>query len=352
MEMSPNKFLDTISKKKSEQIPLYCTGYPETKFIKNYINKFGLYTENRNHILLQKNYDIIKQIGFDAVSIWDFRRGEGGYKLDQDKRVDGWGRIFKGEWYLWDGVFKSEKVIDKWEHLKLPSSERIYDLKKFLQKLNHQFNVVLSLPGLFEKTWQSMGFLYFSKCLKKDKIDFIKYVINFFTNYLKKLITKLQDLGAKLFLIADDYGYKERTFLPNKLWYELFFNKYEDVISQIHQKDHKVIIHSDGYISELIGTFIELGFDAVQSLEPSAGVDIYALFRRFSNQICFIGNLDLSLLIYGNENDVKIYTLDLIKKANKYNAPLIVSPTQQINSRVLPENIKSMVDTTKMYNML
>lgn len=351
MKNLQNNFLNTLSKEISEHISVYCTGFPEIEFIKNYNKKFGLSSNLSDLILLQRDYNTIKQIGFDAVSIWDFRRGEGGYKLDADKRVDSWGRIYRREWYLWDGVFKSEKIIDNWKHLTLPSLENLKELEGFLQKLNHQFNVVLSLPGLFEKTWQSMGFLYFSKCLKKN-IDFIKYVITFFNTYLKKLIKKLQGAGTTLFLIADDYGYKERTFLPNRLYRELFFNDYKDIISQIHQQDHKIIIHSDGYISELIDTFIELDFDAVQSLEPNAGVDISSLFKKFNSQICFIGNLDLSLLIYGNQNDIKHYTLDLIKNANKYDALLIVSPTQQINSRVLPENVKTMIETTKNYKHL
>jgi hypothetical protein len=351
MENPQNNFLNTLSKEKLEQLSIYCTGFPEIEFIENYNKKFGLSSNTSDLILLQKDYNKIKQIGFDAVSIWDFRRGEGGYKLYADKRVDSWGRIYKGEWYLWDGVFKNEKIIDKWKHLKLPSLKSLKELERFLQKLNHQFNAVISLPGLFEKTWQSMSFLFFSKCLKKN-IDFIKYVINFFTTYLKKLIKELQSAGATLFLIADDYGYKERTFLPNKLWRELFFNHYKAIISQVHQQDHKVIIHSDGYISELIDIFIELDFDAVQSLEPNAGVDICSLFKKFHNQICFIGNLDISLLIYGNQNDIKHYTLDLIKSANKNDALLIVSPTQRINSRVLPENIKIMIETTKNYKQL
>jgi uroporphyrinogen decarboxylase len=349
MEILQNKFLDTLSKVKSEEIPLYCTGYPEIEFIKNYIGKFNLSSKDRGLTLLRKNYGIIKQMGFDAISIWDFRRGAGGYELDDNKRVDGWGRIYKGEWYLWDGAFKNEKIIDRWDYLKLPDFENLKALEKFLEKSNAQFNAVLSLPGLFEKTWQSMGFIFFSKCLKQNKIDFIKYVIGFFKDYLIKLIKMLQDAGTTIFLIADDYGYKKRTFLPNKLWYKLFFDVYKEIISQIHKKKHKVIIHSDGYISEMIKFFIELGFDAVQSLEPSAGVNIKSLFKKYTNQICFIGNLDISLLIYGDFNDVKQYTLSLIKKANEYNSLLIVSPTQQINSNVSPENIRCMIETTKNY---
>jgi uroporphyrinogen decarboxylase len=292
-------FLKALSKEPTTQVPLYCTGYPEFEFIGKYINQYNLKTDNVNFILNDKNYNIIKQMTFDAISLWDFRRGEGGYQLDEQRRVDAWGRIYKGEWYMWDGVFKDERTIQSWEHLKLPSKKTLNFLKNFLKDTKNDLEFVISLPGLFEKTWQSLGFQYFALCLKKKNFDFLELVISFFSNYLIKLIKSLQKIGSKLFLIADDLGYKKRTFISKEMWRKLYYNKYKEIISSIHQKKGYIIIHSDGYISDMIGTFIDLGFDAVQSLEPSAGVDIFNLFKKFQNQICFIGNLDMSLLSFG-----------------------------------------------------
>ncbi len=344
-----NSFLKTLSKDLTPRIPLYCTGYPELEFIANYIDQFNLKTESGDLILIKKNYNIIEQMGFDAISIWDFRRGEGGYKLSDDRRVDGWGRVYKGEWYLWEGVFKNEKVIQDWEYLKLPSKEKCNELKEFLQKSIENLEFVFSLPGLFEKTWQSMGFYYFAKSLKRNNFKFIEQIVLFFSDYVKKLIKVLQATGAKIFIIADDYGYKNRTFLPLELWRKLFFKVYEEIIGLIHEKKHKIIIHSDGYISDMIGVFIDLGFDAVQSLEPNAGVNIFSLFKEFRNQICFIGNLDMSLLSFGTQQQVRDYSRKLIKGAKKYNCSLVVSPTQQINAKCIPKNINAMIETTKIF---
>ncbi|MFX1386437.1 MAG: uroporphyrinogen decarboxylase family protein [Promethearchaeota archaeon] len=344
-----SSFLKALSKESTSKVPLYCTGYPELEFIDNYINQYNLKTDKKALILNNKNYSIIEQIGFDAISLWDFRRGEGGYTLDNDKKVDGWGRIYKGEWYMWDGVFKNEKIVQNWEYLRLPSKKNLELLKSFLIRSIKNLDYVISLPGLFEKTWQSMGFHYFAKCLKKQNLDFLEMIVQFFSDYVKTLIKVLQKTGVKLFLIADDLGYKNRTFISKELWRKLFYKEYIEITNLVHQKKQHIIIHSDGYISDMMGTFIDLGFDAVQSLEPSAGVDIFSLFKKFQNEICFIGNLEMSLLSFGTPQQVRNYTIKLITKAKEHDCSLVVSPSHQINAKCKPKNINAIIETTKIF---
>lgn len=347
MNRGPSNFFKILSKEYLEYVPLYCTGYPEFQFIENYINKYQIYPDKNDIILNGKNYSIIKQMGFDAISIWDYRKGKGGYTLKKNLRVDGWGRIYRENWYLWDGVFKSSEIIDNWSHLNLPSSKDLSYLKEFLKKIKNQIDIVLSLPGIFEKTWQSMGFIFFSKCIRHYNYGFLQKVSNFFSEYIKKLVLTLQKSGVNMFLIADDCGYKNREFIPKTLWKQLFFQNYLDITNMIHKKNHKAILHSDGYISNFIDLFIDAGFDAIQSLEPSAGVDIFTLFKQYRNKICFIGNLDIAFLIYGNPYEIKEYIIKLVSKAKESNSPLIISPTQQINSAIKPENIKIMIEVSK-----
>lgn len=349
MDTHKSNFLKALSKESTTKIPLYCTGYPEKEFISNYINQYNLKTDNVDLMLNYQNFNIIEQMGFDAISLWDYRRGEGGYVLDNERRVDGWGRIYKGEWYMWDGVFKDERTMQNWKHLHLPSKKNLKLLRDFLAKSRKSLDYVVSLPGLFEKTWQSMGFPYFAKCLKKQDMDFLKIVVLFFSDYVKSLINVLQKIGVNLFLIADDLGYKKRTFISKEIWQKLFCSKYKEITNFIHKNKSYIIIHSDGYISDMIETFINIGFDAIQSLEPSAGVDIFNLFKKFQNQICFIGNLDMSLLSFGTPQQVRNYTLKLITKAKESNCSLAVSPSQQINVKSKPQNINAMIETTKIF---
>ena len=195
-----------------------------------------------------------------------------------------------------------------------------------------------------------MGFTFFSKKLKND-IEFIRYIIDFFFDYLKKLILKLLNAGATIFIVADDCGYKKRSFIPALLWKQLFYSPYHEIVNFVHERNAKIIIHSDGYITDLIPVFIDIGFDAIQSLEPSAGVDIFQIFKQFSNKISYIGNVDMSLLSYGTPAEVETYIKKLINEARNCNAPLIISPTQQLDKSCKPENVKMMIDSTKKFKL-
>lgn len=344
-------FMKVLSGELTSSIPLYCTGYPDSEFISHFKTQFPLTSNDIELYLNDLDYSLISSMGFDAISLWDFRRGKGGYKISDDIYVDGWGRKkSKNNWYLWDGIFKSKSLIDSWNHLNLPSRKNLENLSKFLHETKNIIEPVLSLPGLFEKTWQSMGFTFFSKMLKKD-IEFITYVTRFFFDYLKKLTSKLLKTGVVLFLIADDFGYKNRSFIPTSVWKHLFFGSYREIVTLIHEGKGKIIFHSDGYITDLIPIVIDLGFDGIQSLEPSAGVDIFQLFKQFSGKICHIGNLDMTSLSFGTQADIKVYVETLINASRKFHAPLIISPTQQLDKSCKPENVKMMIDCTKKFKL-
>lgn len=344
-------FIKVLSGELTNSIPLYCTGYPDADFMNKFRAKFPIVSKNIGLFLNDLDYSLISNMGFDAISLWDFRRGKGGYNISEDIFVDGWGRKKnKNGWYIWDGVFKSKSIIKSWDHLNLPSKDKFERLSRFLIQAKDKILPILSLPGLFEKTWQSMGFLFFSKKLKNDR-DFIEYVVNFFFDYLKKLIVKLVNSGATLFLVADDCGYKKRSFIPTYLWEQIFSTHYRKIVRHIHEHKGKIIIHSDGYITDLVPVFINIGFDAIQSLEPNAGVDIFQLFESFSDKISYIGNVDMSLLSYGSLAEINTYIKKLIINSHKYHAPLIISPTQQLDNSCRPENVKMMIDSTKKFKL-
>ena len=147
--------------------------------------------------------------------------------------------------------------------------------------------------------------------------NFIRKIIDFFSSYVKNLITKLQKAGVSLFLIADDIGYNNRLFIQKNIFKDLFLDKYIELVDIIHNNKNFVIIHSDGYISNIIDLFIKIGFDGVQSIESNAGNNIFDLFKKYHNQICFIGNIDNGkYLTFGTKQQVKHYIE--MKKINDY----------------------------------
>ena len=63
MDYLESNFLRALNKKPIERVPLYCTGYPEKEFMKNYIKQYELKSDNNeNLMLMDKDYSLIKNL--------------------------------------------------------------------------------------------------------------------------------------------------------------------------------------------------------------------------------------------------------------------------------------------------
>jgi len=94
---------------------------------------------------------------------------------------------------------------------------------------------------------------------------------------------------------------------------------------------------------------VETGVDAINPLEPVAGMDIAEVKRRYGDQVCLIGNIDCGeLLSRGTPQQVRQVVQETIRQA----APgggYIMSSSNTIHSSVKPENYQAMIEATHLY---
>jgi uroporphyrinogen decarboxylase len=106
------------------------------------------------------------------------------------------------------------------------------------------------------------------------------------------------DHGADLILVADDIAFNSGSFLPPASMEKLAWPFYREMISRIKaHRDVPVFLHTDGDIRVMMEKIVECGFDGLQSLQPSAGVDIQEIKRQYGRKLCLWGNLDLDRLM-------------------------------------------------------
>ena len=114
------------------------------------------------------------------------------------------------------------------------------------------------------------------------------------------------DHGAELILIADDIAFNSGPLLPPASMERLAWPIYTEMIQQIKaHREVPVLLHTDGDIRTLLEPIAACGFDGLQSLQPSAGVDILEVKRRFGQRLCLWGNLDLDRLMpFGTPQEI------------------------------------------------
>jgi uroporphyrinogen decarboxylase len=95
--------------------------------------------------------------------------------------------------------------------------------------------------------------------------------------------------------LYDDFGYKNATLISPTHYKSLFMDADIMLCDYFHKAGMKVVLHSDGYVKELIPYFIEAGIDCLQPLEVKAGMDLVELKKLYGNRLCFMGGIDVRL---------------------------------------------------------
>jgi uroporphyrinogen decarboxylase len=121
------------------------------------------------------------------------------------------------------------------------------------------------------------------------------------------------------------------------------------VVQAIQEEGAFCVKHSDGNLWPILDMIVAVGVDAINPLEPVAGMDIVEVKRRYGDRVCLIGNIDCGeLLSRGTPEQVTRTVRDTIRQA----APgggYIMSSSNTIHSSVKPENYRAMIDATHQY---
>ena len=158
------------------------------------------------------------------------------------------------------------------------------------------------------------------------------------------------DAGADAIFMTDDIAFNTGLFLPPRLMEQLVYPYYEKMVRQIKAyKDVPVFAHSDGDLNSMLHKYVELGFDGLQSLQPSANMDIAEIKRQYGDRLCLWGNIDLNhVMCYASPEEVKQTVRETIRAASGGGGFILSTCNCMIDS-IPPENVLAMVQAGREY---
>jgi hypothetical protein len=274
--------------------------------------------------------------------------------LDKDRIVNEFGSISKfgdanGELIQWydGGYLKTSEDRDRWE-LPLPSPERLKAFQGALKACGDNVYPIGFIVGIFELTWESMGFTEFARNLKANP-DFIRRVYQEHAKFDEELAKLFMDAGAEVLAIGDDVAYKNHLMVSPKMWTEFVQPWVGNIVDSIHKRGGLVFMHSDGYVTPLLDLIAKTGYDGVQSLEPLAGVNLAEVKEEFGARLGLIGGIDTSqLLPFGTEKDVEKSVKDAIKAAGR-GGGYAIGPCTEIHWECKAENVLALIKYAKKH---
>ena len=257
-------------------------------------------------------------------------------------------------YYIYGTTNSKEKWKEVRENLEGPALDKYKKIvKKFFRRINKKHNdkifvvVTNDYLGAFEAASQGLGWPFYARMVKKDP-RFIKEVHTVIAQFTAELYKSYMDAGAEVFVESGDLAYKTGPMMSPKKFTDLVLPGYKIITDTVHERGGKIVLHSDGQITPLLDFIIDCGFDGLQSLEPTAGVDLALVKKKVGHKLCLMGNIDIAhVLTYGTKEEV----FDAVKFAIKTGGPgggFMVSAAN-MHPAVKVQNLKWMVEATQKY---
>ena len=210
------------------------------------------------------------------------------------------------------------------------------------------FCVFAQVGGVFDSIYPMIGFNNYVKALYSYP-GALKHVIEEVYGFNLKVIKMYAEAGAHVILVGDDLAYDSGPFIPPKLLGQYVFPYLKGEASAAHELGLPVMLHTDGNITSLMKEIVGAGFDGLQSLQPSCGVDIVKIKREWGAQLCLMGNVDLdTLLTLGRPEEVESEVKRLISQVGP-GGGYILSSTNVLTRYTRPENALIMYSTAEKW---
>jgi uroporphyrinogen decarboxylase len=146
-------------------------------------------------------------------------------------------------------------------------------------------------------------------------------------------------------VFGDDYADKNATLMSPRHFREFILPGLARCVEAAHRAGAYVIKHTDGNIMAILDMIVETGIDALNPLEPVAGMDIGLIKERYGKRIAVVGNIDCGyLLSQAPVEEVRRVTRETIATA-KPGGGYMLSSSNSIHSSVRPENFMAMIQT-------
>lgn len=249
-----------------------------------------------------------------------------------------------------EGMIKSEADWIAWDKrplLALPAKGNAAYSKVVAEYGSKIFLIGFVTYGIFENTWQAMGFEEFVVASRRQK-RFVTRMIKFYEDLHCMLIEALADAGVGAYFYTDDLAFKSGPMINPRVLEELFGDSYRRLAGTAHSAGIKIIIHSCGNVLPLLNWFADCGFDAVQSLEPTAGVTLAEAKRVVGDRLCLIGNIDVSkVLVSGTREEVFEAVRQAIREAGP-GGGYILSPEHN-HAGVSVQRLRWMLEAVREY---
>jgi uroporphyrinogen decarboxylase len=168
------------------------------------------------------------------------------------------------------------------------------------------------------QTWSHYGHLFIWEGMRQSMGDMVLYqnlledpgwihdYCRVYTDLHKRYYTYLfENVGLPDGIwVYEDMGYKNGLFASPKVFSELIFPYFKELVSFFHGYDLPVVLHSCGSVAQALPLIVDAGFDALNPMERKArNNDPFVFAEQHGDRLAFVGGLD-ARVFESNDRDI------------------------------------------------
>ncbi|RKY62802.1 MAG: hypothetical protein DRP95_00615 [Candidatus Latescibacterota bacterium] len=294
--------------------------------------------------------DFVEREDLDGITVVEDQRLEW---LDGRTYRDEWGILWKiepnGIAYPSGGPISDEKDL---EHYDPPDPEapwRLERLEKMVERFKGKKCIVFLGHEVFEFSHYLLGGmdkLFLAYYLNPD---FVRRLSEVIWKYKGRVLERAAEAGADVLLTGDDYATRKGLLMSPGHFREFVLPYLARAVEVAHRHGLPFIKHTDGNLWEVLDDIVGAGIDALDPIEPLAGMDIGEVKVKYGDRIAVVGNVDCSILLpHGTPEQVEEAVKETIAKASPGGGHILAS-SNSIHPGVRPENYRAMIRAARKF---
>jgi uroporphyrinogen decarboxylase len=163
-----------------------------------------------------------------------------------------------------------------------------------------------------------------------------------------EMAKRLRDLGIESVFTASDIADNHGVFFNGEQMERYILPYLRQWAEAVKGMGLHAILHTDGDIRSCLEGLADSGIDALQAIDPVAGMDMRAVKEAVGDRLCLCGNVDCGLLVTGTPEEVYAAARNVLLDC-KARGGLVLGASNAVQPEVPIENYRAIIEAWREY---
>lgn len=143
--------------------------------------------------------------------------------------------------------------------------------------------------------------------------DRLRALIDILVDMNLAAIARYAEADVDGYMFCDDWGLQNALMIPPEAWRAIWKPAYARIYGAAHDAGMDTLLHSCGYIVDILDDFIEIGLDVIQ-MDQQENMGLEHLGKRFGGRIAFWCPVDIqNTMARGDAAKIRTYCRRMVQ---------------------------------------